>query len=67
VSTPKGTIPIRAKDPTAAQIARRATEIRAQWSDDVEEKRRVEQVAPIVHWPIDDSWLPTDSWEGVPI
>jgi hypothetical protein len=45
--------PTRAKDPTLRQIERRAAAIRAKWTADERERRRVERVEPIVLTPID--------------
>jgi hypothetical protein len=67
VSTTKGTIPIRAKDPTPAEIARRAEKIRRGWSDDERQRRQVERVESLVYWPVAEDWLSADSWDQVAI
>ena len=40
-------------DPTPAEIAARAAEVRRGWTPDVEAARRAAQVGSVVYWPVD--------------
>ena len=44
----KGVVPRRPPVPKPATIAKRAAEIRRKWTDDTEERRRVEKVEPLI-------------------
>ena len=43
---------VRSPDPTPAEIATRAAEIRRDWSAATERDRQVQHVAPVVYWPV---------------
>jgi hypothetical protein len=67
MSRPRGSN-TRAPDPTLREIVERSAEVRARWTRDLEEDRRMQTVAPIVAVPIDGELLGLlPDWRDSPV